>query len=41
MQGIQLVLPQGAIFAKPLVDIGKWLRSQAVDPALGVLANLD
>ena len=41
MEGIQPLLPQGPVRAKPLVDLGEWRGAEAIDPALRILADLD
>lgn len=39
MQGVQAVSPQRAVVVQPGVHLGEWLRRQAVDPPLRLLAN--
>jgi hypothetical protein len=41
VQGVQPLLPQGAVGAQPLIDLSERLRSKAVDPSLRIATNLD
>jgi hypothetical protein len=36
-----LLLPQGAVPAQPVIDLGEWLEAKTVDPPLRLLADLD
>ena len=41
LQSIQMRRPQAAIGRKPVIQLGQWLRPDAVQPALSVGAGLD
>ena len=41
MQGVEAVLPEGAVLGQPGVYLGQWLRAQAVDPPLRLRADID
>lgn len=41
MEGVEPVLPQPPVRTQPFVDLDQRFRPEAVDPPLGVLADLD